>query len=258
MRAAQARRMNVFLASDMSKIHYWPAGTPVGCSVCGWEGVLREGVDIEEGHETVGFDALPACPKCGFDTLIAAPTEEYDNRSARARLRALIEKRALIRDGVFRKLSSGGQSDLYFDLRKVALTGEGLNLITTEVLSLISELPDAPRAVGGPASAAVPIVSAIVQHAYQYGVNLTDGVITTSDEAYNCPRARTSVVIVDDVITSGGSLRRSGRILQGRGLCVVAVLAVIDREEGGVQGLERQFQCPVRTIFKASDFEVTA
>ena len=69
------------------------------------------------------------------------------------------------------------------------------------------------------------------------------------------PLARgTRAVIVDDVITTGGSILRARDILRDdAGAVVVAAMAVIDREEGGREALEKE-DLKVLSLFRRSDF----
>ncbi|MGH7702274.1 MAG: phosphoribosyltransferase family protein, partial [Gemmatimonadales bacterium] len=47
-----------------------------------------------------------------------------------------------------------------------------------------------------------------------------------------------TVVVVEDVITTGGSALKAIEAIQSEGGKVLGVLAVVDREEGGRQALE--------------------
>jgi orotate phosphoribosyltransferase len=48
------------------------------------------------------------------------------------------------------------------------------------------------------------------------------------------------VVIVEDVITTGASAQRAIEVVQGAGGIILGVLAVVDRQEGGRESLERE------------------
>jgi orotate phosphoribosyltransferase len=53
-------------------------------------------------------------------------------------------------------------------------------------------------------------------------------------------RAEDSVVVIEDVITTGGSARRAAEAVRAEGGKVLGVLAVVDRGEGGRELLEGQ------------------
>ena len=48
------------------------------------------------------------------------------------------------------------------------------------------------------------------------------------------------VVIIEDVITTGGSALQAAGVLEAEGGKVVGILAVVDREEGGREALEQR------------------
>ena len=52
-------------------------------------------------------------------------------------------------------------------------------------------------------------------------------------------KAGDAVVVVEDVITSGGSARQAIQAVEAEGGRVLGVLAVVDREEGGRVALEQ-------------------
>jgi orotate phosphoribosyltransferase len=59
-------------------------------------------------------------------------------------------------------------------------------------------------------------------------------------------------VVVEDVITSGGSARQAIQAIEAEGGKVLGILAVVDREEGGRQSLE-QAGYQVRTLVTAGE-----
>ena len=46
-----------------------------------------------------------------------------------------------------------------------------------------------------------------------------------------------SVLVVEDVVTSGGSVRRAIEGIEASGLGVAAVACIVDREQGGAEAL---------------------
>ncbi len=59
-------------------------------------------------------------------------------------------------------------------------------------------------------------------------------------------------MVIEDVITSGGSAQKAIDAVEAAGGSVLGVLAVVDREEGGREVLEQQAK--VVTLFRKSDF----
>jgi orotate phosphoribosyltransferase len=63
-------------------------------------------------------------------------------------------------------------------------------------------------------------------------------------------------VIVEDVITSGGSALKAAQAAKDFGLDVIGVLGVIDRLEGGRAAFEAQ-GIPLATLLTIEDFPKT-
>lgn len=180
-------------------------------------------------------------------------------------LRDRIERLCLLKGRTFR-LSTGALSDYYFDCKRATLHGDTLQLITEEFIARIQELPLQPSAVAGLTLGADPLVAAIIIRAKQLGLSIVHGSIVrkerkqhgTESKIENDPEPGTRVVVVDDVITRGGSIASACRELIAAGCEVVGIVAVIDREEGGVEHLRESYRCPVHTIFKKSEFRALA
>ena len=60
------------------------------------------------------------------------------------------------------------------------------------------------------------------------------------------------VVVIEDVITTGGSALRAIETLQSAGARILGVLAVVDREEGGREAIEAT-GIPVASIARVSE-----
>ena len=170
----------------------------------------------------------------------AAPSIAAD----RSRLVRLLAERSTKR-GRF-TLASGRESTIYVDARLTTMSPEGLALIGPVGLATIREAGWAPDAVGGltlgadPVSYAVSYASALAgapvraftvrKEAKQHGTGkLIEGPYRTSDR----------VVVIEDVITTGGSAQRAIAAVRAAGGTVLGVLAVVDREEGGREALEK-------------------
>ena len=155
---------------------------------------------------------------------------------------------ALLRAHSFRRgqftLASGQPSSYYVDARPTTMSASGLSVIGRLGLRAIRDAGWAPALVGGLTLGADPVAYAIAA-ASVLDPPMIDG-FTVRKEAKGHGtgrriegpfRAGVSVVVVEDVITTGGSALRAIEAVDGAGGQVLGVLAVVDREEGGTATL---------------------
>ena len=136
------------------------------------------------------------------------------------------------------KLASGQIANFYLDCRKLTLTGEGANMIAAGILNELNE--DWPDAVGGMAIGADPITAAVITCAWQMGRDLRGFIVRKEAKEHGMGQqvegpvsAGDKVVIVEDVVTTGGSSVRAIEHARAFGLQVDRVIAIVDREAGG-------------------------
>jgi orotate phosphoribosyltransferase len=156
------------------------------------------------------------------------------------------------------KLASGKMSKYYLDCRKVTLDSAGANLIADGMLELMgNELPDA---VGGMAIGADPITGAIITVAGRSGKKLKGFIVRKETKQHGTGRdvegpvqPGESAIVVEDVVTSGGSSLAAIEKAEAFGLKVRGVMAIIDRLEGGREALAaRGYQ--LQTLLTIRDF----
>jgi len=178
------------------------------------------------------------------------------------RLRDLLLARSVTR-GDF-TLSSGRKSTFYIDARRTTMSGEGLALIGTLGLDRLAARGWGPRAVGGLTLGADPVAYAIAAAARTRSAGFppappldaftirkqakTHG---TGRRIEGCFEPGYSVVVVEDVITTGGSAQEAIAALSAEGARILGVFAVVDRGEGGREVLERAGH-PVETLLTAA------
>jgi orotate phosphoribosyltransferase len=172
---------------------------------------------------------------------------------------ALMEliRRLALQVGQF-KLASGKQSSYYLDCRKVTLDSVGANLIADGMLELLgAELPDA---VGGMAIGADPITAAIITVAGRSGKKLRGFIVRKEAKQHGTGRdvegpvnAGDSVIIVEDVVTTGGSSLAAIEKAEAHGLEIRGVIAIIDRLEGGRETLAARGYS-LKTLLTIRDF----
>lgn len=171
------------------------------------------------------------------------------------RLRELVQ--GALRTGEF-TLASGATSNFYFDGKQVTLDPEGA-LLTAELLAdwLARDRPDA---LGGPALGACPIVSATGVVARQRDLPLKLFYVRPQAKDHGTGRRiegpplpeGTRAILVEDTITTGGSLLEALHAAREAGLVVETVYCLLDREEGGAENLRRH-GVTLKAIFKRSE-----
>lgn len=175
------------------------------------------------------------------------------------RLRESLEQKCLKR-GQF-TLSTGAISSWYFDCKHATLDGQCLNLIADEMLDAIRDLPEPVKAIGGLTMGADFIVAAVVMRAYMTGQPTVYGSIVRKEPKQHGTRNMienelppgTPIVVVDDVITSGSSTLKACEELEAAGYRIMGVLALVDREAGGLEMLEQRYG-HARALFRKRDF----
>jgi orotate phosphoribosyltransferase len=135
-------------------------------------------------------------------------------------------------------LASGKKATYYLDCRKVTLDSAGALLVAQGILELLGG--DLPDAVGGMAIGADPITAAVITTAAANGKSLSGFIVRKEAKGHGKGRdvegpvsAGQSVVIVEDVVTTGGSSLKAIEKVEAAGLKVLGVIAIIDRLEGG-------------------------
>lgn len=162
----------------------------------------------------------------------------------RKRLLVLLKEHSLM-FGDF-TLASGRKSNFYFDSKKTTLRPEGAYLVAAEMLQMLSEKRIDADAVGGLTLGADPIVCPIAALSYTTGSPLRAFIVRKEAKDHGTTRQiegdlepASRVVVVDDVVTTGGSTLKAIEAAESAGHEVVAVLCIVDREEGGAEALSR-------------------
>ena len=162
--------------------------------------------------------------------------------SDREDLAALLRERS-VRRGDF-VLASGARSSFYVDARRTTMTGRGQLLLGRLCLQLIREQKWQPRSVGGLTLGADPVAYAIAHAAALDGATLDAFTVRKEPKGHGTGRQiegafdeGSSVVVVEDSMTTGESALRAIAVLEAAGASVVGILTVVDREEGGREKL---------------------
>jgi orotate phosphoribosyltransferase len=164
-----------------------------------------------------------------------------------AELLKLIRERSY-REGDF-TLASGKKSTFYIDVKTATLHGQGAYLIGRLGYELVARYArmklgstGAIGGVGGLTLGADPIATAVSLSAYVQGVDWPAYIVRKEAKGHGTLkyvegrenlRPGAKLIVLEDVVTTGGSSLQAIERLRGEGFDPVAVLTVVDREEGG-------------------------
>lgn len=177
--------------------------------------------------------------------------------SKRHRLTEILRSESL-RKGDF-VLASGRRSTYYLDCRRTTLHAEGAFLVGHLILEAIDRRGWRVAAVGGLTLGADPMATAaaVVSHiqgrpVHAFLVRKEAKAHGTGQQIEGAPPAGSAVVLVEDVITTGGSTLIARDACRAAGLEVRGVVALVDREEGGRAALEAE-GLAVEALFTAKE-----
>ncbi len=127
------------------------------------------------------------------------------------------------------------------------MSPEGLALIGPLALTAVRDAFGVVDAVGGLTLGADPISYAIAYASAQTDEPVRAFTVRKEAKAHGAGRQVEGpynpgdrVVVIEDVITTGGSALRAIEVLRAHGAQILGVLALVDREEGGRQAIETQ------------------
>jgi orotate phosphoribosyltransferase len=155
----------------------------------------------------------------------------------------LVERLASLayRHGQF-TLASGRSSNHYVNCKPVSLSGEGLALLGTLMLEHVEA--DA-TAVAGLTLGADPLVSAVAMRAALDGRPLDALIVRKEAKGHGTgawlegplPSPGSTITVLEDVVTTGGSSLKAVHQLREAGYMVNRVVAIVDRQEGGLEAM---------------------
>jgi orotate phosphoribosyltransferase len=194
----------------------------------------------------------PRTERCDWT---AAPASRGD--AAWERLRALVRERAYERREV--TLASGKTSDFYIDGKQVTLDPEGARLLARIILRGLDGQP--VDAIGGLTIGADPIAGAVIAASADTARPLKGFIVRKQAKAHGKQRqiegplrGGDRAVVVEDVVTTGGSILDAVRAVEEYGCQVTGIIVLVDRQEGGREALE-QAGYPVWAIMTRRDVE---
>jgi len=190
----------------------------------------------------------------------------------RARLLELLRALSFERRKVV--LASGKESDFYVDCKRTTLTAEGHVLVGRLLFERVRRIQPLVRGVGGLTLGADPIASAIALTSFleferaggpggQYPPGTIDSFIVRKEpkghgtgqwiEGRKTIPDGSRVVVIEDVVTTGGSALKAIERCRTEKLEPVACVALVDRLEGGREAIEAA-GVPLQALFTREDF----
>ncbi|HMB30951.1 MAG TPA: orotate phosphoribosyltransferase [Desulfohalobiaceae bacterium] len=140
-------------------------------------------------------------------------------------------------------LTSGRKSHYYFDCKPTALDPAGAYWIGR---TLFDHLHPQVQGIGGMTLGADPLVSSVCLVSYLQDRGLPGFIVRKTPKSHGTQQyleglinfqAGQKVALLEDVVTTGGSVLKACQRVLDVGLQVVQILCVLDREEGGGQNL---------------------
>ena len=179
-----------------------------------------------------------------------------------AALVALLQARS-VRFGDF-VLASGAHSSYYIDCRLTTMSAHGQILIGRLGLAAVRAAGWLPRSVGGLTMGADPVSYAIAAASANDAAPIDAFSVRKEAKLHGTGRliegnfeAGDAVVVIEDVITSGGSALTAVAALRAAGATVLGVLAVVDRDAGGRAKIEAE-GLPVVALISARELGLSA
>ncbi|PIE56925.1 MAG: orotate phosphoribosyltransferase [Desulfobulbus propionicus] len=173
----------------------------------------------------------------------------------RQRLKELLLKKSY-RQGTF-TLTSGKTSDFYVDGKQTTLDAEGGYLCGRLLYALIQAHPETITGVGGMTLGADPLVTAVSLVSHLEGRPIPAFIVRKQSKGHgtgntlegknNLPPGG-AVALVEDVVTTGGTLLKVIDRVEQEGFNVGLVAAIVDRQEGGAETLAARGY-PLKAIF---------
>ena len=191
---------------------------------------------------------------------LAAPSFTASPAEMRLALLPLLASQAY-RHGNF-TLASGRSSHHYVNCKPVSLSGTGLALLGALMLEQVEA---EARAVAGLTLGADPLVSAVAMRAALEGRELNALIVRKEAKGHGTgawlegplPEPGSTITVLEDVVTTGGSSLKAVKQLREAGYTVNRVVTIVDRQEGGIEAMTAA-GLELRSLFLLDEVATTA
>ena len=159
-------------------------------------------------------------------------------------------------------LASGRSSHHYVNCKPVSLSGTGLALLGALMLEQVEA---EARAVAGLTLGADPLVSAVAMRAALEGRELNALIVRKEAKGHGTgawlegplPEPGSTITVLEDVVTTGGSSLKAVQQLREAGYTVNRVVTIVDRQEGGIEAMTAA-GLELRSLFLLDEVASTA
>jgi len=190
----------------------------------------------------------------------AYPILDWTDDKQRTRLLELLREKSYVEGEV--TLASGKKSNFYIDCRQTSLDPEGAYLMGQIFSTWIENVDYTPDAVGGMTMGADPLVTATSVATYQKDKPVTAFLIRKEAKGHGLKKwlegrgdipDGSTVLLLEDVVTTGGSTIKAIKACEDENLKVADVFCLVDRMEGGKEAIEAT-GAKLTSIFTRHDF----
>ena len=186
--------------------------------------------------------------------MLASEIRAADIAALKARLAGILYERSYM-EGDF-TLSSGRKSDYYFDCRQTSLNPEGAWLIGSIFWRMLEGA--GAQAVAGMTMGADPLVTATSMAAYDRGVELPALIVRKEAKGHGAGRSveglanipqGAGIIMLEDVVSTGGSVLKACKRIEEAGLRVLSVVCILNRQEAGCAEAFAQSGYSLRSMY---------
>ena len=179
----------------------------------------------------------------------------------RARLIEIVRQKSFSNDREI-TLASGRKSMLYFNMKPTMMDPEGAAIMSELILDKLDGVP--ADYVGGLEMGAVPIVSMVSPASFRRGRPLHAFFVRKQPKGHGTQSLveglapgetlnGKTVVVFEDVTTTGGSALKAAQVAREAGATVDTVLTLLDRQEGAKEALAGE-GLKLLSLLAANDF----
>jgi orotate phosphoribosyltransferase len=157
-------------------------------------------------------------------------------------------------------LVSGKKSTYYLDGKQITLHARGLKLVSEGLLDMLADVEF--DAIGGMSIGADPIIGGILTAAADRGQSIVGVMVRKESKGHGTQKyiegpiePGMRVVVIDDVVTTGGSSLLAVDRIHEFGCEVVHVVGIVDRMQGGAANFAER-NLPFRSLLSILDFDI--